>query len=244
MINDVGAHEPIEVRHRDGSVLVWRDGTLSLPWELDRRTKALDLEASSTVSSWCRPTWCCLIGEKGHNLAIVRPADERLIIEWVDRLDLGNGYDPGGVHRLDLREIPTRDDILIIHEVGLARVSAQRIVWQWRHSDATARFERFAGNAVFLASEEGRLAFDLEDVMPVVGEETSLIDTNDTGREHDAIDQGGQGVYNAVMKPGGGPLVHTWSPLKRMARRTDHAGYGTRFLAEGSRELGLRRLPV
>lgn len=162
----MGANEPVEVHHRDGPVLVWRDGTLSLPWDRDRPTEALDLEASSTVFSWCRPTWCCLIGEKGHNLVIVHPADERLTIEFVDRLDLGGGYDPGAIHRLDFREIPDRDDILIVHEVGLARVSDQRIVWQWRHSDATARFESFAGNAVLLATEEGRLAFDLENGMP------------------------------------------------------------------------------
>lgn len=86
----------------------------------------------------------------------------------LDRLDLRGHYDPGGPHSVEFRELPD-GDLLIVHELGLARVGPDgNARWQQIHDDLTARLHRLDEGIAWFRCESGRFGFWLSDGSPVV----------------------------------------------------------------------------
>jgi hypothetical protein len=128
-----------------------------------------DLAEGDSVEVWCGDDWCCLVGEKSKALLVARPAAGSLTIAGeLERLDFEGGYDPGGMHRVEFYELPG-GDVLLVHELGVARVSPDAgVVWQRGHDDITARVDVIESDAVWLQGENDRFAYSLQDGQTVL----------------------------------------------------------------------------
>jgi hypothetical protein len=85
----------------------------------------------------------------------------------LDRLDLRGKYDPGGLHRIEFQPLPD-GDLLILHEVGLARVTPEgELLWQSVHDQLSARLEHLDQAAIWLQGEGEPFGFRLDDETPL-----------------------------------------------------------------------------
>jgi hypothetical protein len=123
-----------------------------------------DLGLSNLVEVYCGDGYAYLAGLKGRTVWFARPADRQLAeVLKLDRLDLQGGYDPGGLHYIEYRELPS-GDLLLSYEFGLARLTPDGTVrWHKVHDQLPARFEYIADGVVWLSGEYGRLGFRLDD---------------------------------------------------------------------------------
>jgi hypothetical protein len=122
------------------------------------------LGRSNWVELWCGQDWCCLIGLKDNTVIVARPAEGRVeAVGELDRLDLTGGYDPGGLERVDFDELPD-GDLLLIHELGLARISPSvGLVWQATHDQLGVMFEGIEHEVAWFAGEDERYGFRVKD---------------------------------------------------------------------------------
>ncbi len=129
------------------------------------------LETSDSVEVWCGEGWCVVVGLQHPAVVVARPAEGEVAVSGeLERLDLSGGYDPGGLERVEFHELPG-GDVLVVHELGLARVSpppASAIRWQRTHDDLTARVERIDDQAVWFRAESDRFAYRLADGTEIV----------------------------------------------------------------------------
>jgi hypothetical protein len=128
-----------------------------------------DLALSNLVELWCRGGHAYLVGLKGKPVWFTIPSEGVLteVLE-LDRLDLRGHYDPGGLHRVEFRELDD-GDLLIVHELGLARLGPNGCArWQKAHDDMTARFHRLDGGIAWFRGESGLFGFRLSDGQPIV----------------------------------------------------------------------------
>lgn len=137
----------------DGSVTVSSgDGfrTVQLP----------GLARSAVVEVWCGAGVAFFVGEMDSSVWYVRAAERRITKATdVDRLDLAGGYDPGGLHRVEFRELEG-GDVLLVYELGLACLSADGTCrWHPSHDELAARVERLSDGAVWLQGEHGAFGF-------------------------------------------------------------------------------------
>lgn len=116
------------------------------------------------VAAWSNENWCCLVGFRASEVIVAVPSEGRIEnAGQLDRLDLEDAYDPGGLHRVEFKPLE-QDDVLLIHEFGAARISPTAgIVWQRTHRDLTARLERIDEDRAVLHAESGSFAYDLRD---------------------------------------------------------------------------------
>lgn len=128
-----------------------------------------DLALSNQVELWCRGGHAYLVGLKAKAVWFTIPSRGVLTaVLQLDRLDLRGHYDPGGLHRVEFRELQD-GDLLIVHEFGLARVGPDGSVrWQQVHDDLTARLNRLDGGIAWFFGEPGVFGFRLSDGSPVV----------------------------------------------------------------------------
>lgn len=127
------------------------------------------LELSNFVEFWCGESWMCFLGMKSGALWCAWPLSGKIAqISRLDRLDLQDQYDPGGLHRVAFQELPG-GDLLIVHEIGLARISPDgTLCWQQVHDQLAAHFERLGDDVVWFQGEYGRFGFRLVDGRPIV----------------------------------------------------------------------------
>jgi hypothetical protein len=87
----------------------------------------------------------------------------------LDRLDLWGKYDPGGLHRIEFQPLPD-GDLVILHEVGLARVAPEgELLWQSVHDQLSARLKHLDQAAIWLQDEGEPFGFRLDDGNPIAG---------------------------------------------------------------------------
>jgi hypothetical protein len=156
-----GAH----VDAAGGEIIVDPPATLRVVGPGGHSTVVLDgLGRSNYVEVWCSEHWCLLMGARDRNLVLVRPHEGTAeVLGQLDRLDLDDVYDPGGLERVAFHEL-SDGDVLVEHEVGLARVSPDRgLVWQRVHDDLTARVSQITDEAVWLHGESDRFGYNLVD---------------------------------------------------------------------------------
>jgi hypothetical protein len=129
---------------------------------------APDLALSNQVELWCRSGRAYLVGLKAKAVWFTIPSQGVLTeVLQLDRLDLRGHYDPGGLHRVGFRELQD-GDLLIVHELGLARVGPDGSVqWQQVHDDLTARLDRLDEGIAWFFGESGLFGFRLSDGGPV-----------------------------------------------------------------------------
>lgn len=120
------------------------------------------LVPSGFVEVWCGAGVAFFVGEKDSSVWYVRPAEWRITKATdVDRLDFAGAYDPGGLHRVEFRELEG-GDVLLGYELGLARLSADGTCrWHRSHDELAARVERLSDGEVWLKGEYGPFGFDL-----------------------------------------------------------------------------------
>lgn len=125
------------------------------------------LGRSNWVEAWVGKDWLCLVGLEGPEVVVVRssPAPTVAVAGELDRLDLSESYDPGGLHRVSFYPLQDPDSLLIEYEFGVARLdaSACRLVWHRVHGDLTCRIERVDQEFAWLAGEYDRFGYRLSD---------------------------------------------------------------------------------
>lgn len=135
---------------------------------------ATGLELSNFVELWCGDDRAYFIGLKSKALWYVRPSRGQFTrVMEVDRLDLAGGYDPGGLHLVKFIGLPG-GDLLVVHELGAARVSPEGSAkWQQGHDQLSAHYDAVDDNAVWFQGEYERFGFDLGDGHPVLAPQAS-----------------------------------------------------------------------
>jgi hypothetical protein len=100
-------------------------------------------------------------------MAVVRPRlGEVIVLGPIERLDLGGSYDPGGLERVEFLELDD-GDLLVIHEIGLLRISSNGTLrWQETHDDLGARPAGIDGEVIWLETETERFGFELRTGKP------------------------------------------------------------------------------
>lgn len=116
------------------------------------------------VEAWTNDEWFCLVGSRAPEIVVGVPSQGHIdVVGELERLDLGDAYDPGGLHRVQFEPLEG-GDLLVVHEFGAARVSpTRRLVWQQAHRDLTAQVERVRRDRVELTAEGGSFAYHLAD---------------------------------------------------------------------------------
>ena len=130
-----------------------------------------ELALSLWVELWCGDTFIYFVGEKGRSVwyADVTVPVLRKTTE-LERLDFGGGYDPGGLHRVEFNKLGD-DDLLLLYELGLARLTASgETLWQRVHDQLPARLDRVADGVIWLLGEYEPFGFAVSDGRPVVPE--------------------------------------------------------------------------
>lgn len=145
--------------------------TLSTTGFADDSVVSKDLALESSVVYWCGDEYGYFVGMKGTSLWYVKPSRGRVVKAGeLDRLDLQDAYDPGGLHRVTFLELET-GDLLLVHELGLARLAPSgEVAWQRTHDRLTAHLEQVDTAAVWFQDEDGRFGFDLAAGDPLIAE--------------------------------------------------------------------------
>ena len=114
----------------------------------------------------------CLVGSEGSEVIVAVPGEGRVaVVGTLDRLDMSDSYDPGGLHRVEMHELPGSADVLIEYEFGIARLDAseRKLAWQKVHGDLTNRVTGLSDDCVWLVGENVRFGHRLSDGMFVLG---------------------------------------------------------------------------
>lgn len=116
------------------------------------------------VIAWCDRDRVLFIGLEAKPLWIATPSTGELhVIANLDRLDLTDGYDPGGMHKITFQPL-TDGDTLIIWEIGLARITGKGVLaWQKPFDETFAQLHRLSENDVWLVGENQPFGYRLSD---------------------------------------------------------------------------------
>ena len=127
-----------------------------------------EIQRGDYVYLWCGENWACLLTEDGPTVWCAWPKQGRLEkVADLKRLDLRGKYDPGGLHHVDFQALPN-GDLLILHELGLARLTPRgKLVWQRTHDQFPGHLKRLEANAVWLQDEEEVFGIRLSDGTPL-----------------------------------------------------------------------------
>ena len=127
------------------------------------------LERSDSVEVWCGAGWCLLVGLQHPTVVAARPAEGAVVaLGEIERHDLGDGSDPGGLERVEFHDLPG-GDVLVVTELSVARMSpAPAIVWVRTHDDLTARVERIDEGGVCFDAGGDHFGYDLDDGIDIL----------------------------------------------------------------------------
>jgi hypothetical protein len=165
---DVCASPVLEIA---GGVIEFQDsGVVAVSGATQKASIAAPrLGADCDVAVWTDGLWVVLIGLEDVALYCAEPR-----IGWIraagelERLDLRDRYDPGGLHRVDFDPLPG-GDLIVTHEFGAARITRPcGIVWQRAHRDLTAWHLGATQDAVWFRSEDGFFGLRIADGQPTV----------------------------------------------------------------------------
>lgn len=123
-----------------------------------------ELADNSFVEAWCEQGRILFIGLEAKPLWIARPDGAELrVVANLDRLDLSDGYDPGGMHRVAFQPLPD-GDTLVIWEPGLARITREDgLAWQRPFDEISARLHHLTSKDIWLVGEYQPFGFRLSD---------------------------------------------------------------------------------
>jgi len=132
------------------------------------RLEACDLCGSGEIVVMESDGMICLIGSEGGDVVVAEPGEVRVgVVGTLDRLDMSDSYDPGGLHRVEFHQLANSADLLIEYEFGIARLDVveRKLAWQQVHGDITSRVIRQSDDHVWLVGENTRFGYRLSDGM-------------------------------------------------------------------------------
>jgi hypothetical protein len=138
--------------------------TLVADGKPDIHAQLEDVRRGDHVHLSCGNDWGCLVGEDGRELWCFWPKEGNLErVAELDRLDFLGGIDPGGFRRVEFHEL-TNGDLLIIYELGMARLTPKgRLTWQSTYDQISARLQRLDAEAAWFQGEYEPFGFRLTD---------------------------------------------------------------------------------
>lgn len=104
---------------------------------------------SEFIRVWLNTRWACIVGEGSREVVVADARHNTLeIVGELERLDLRDTYNPGGLERVDFVEVDA-DRTLIDFEVGIAMLSrVPEILWQKVHEDLSCRISEITSSVV------------------------------------------------------------------------------------------------
>ena len=121
------------------------------------------LARSDYVEMWCDDDWGCLVGDRAAEIVGVWSRAERLeVIGTIDRLIL-DGYDPGGLNRVDFVEL-SDGGLLVVSEIAVALVTSDGALrWQHVHDRLTARLRAVVRGIAWFDDEDRTFGLRIAD---------------------------------------------------------------------------------
>lgn len=122
------------------------------------------LQEGGWLEVWCGEDWCCFVGLQSSSLLVAQPGGGRVVVAVeLDRLEMGDHYDPGGLGFVEFHPI-FGADVLVVYEHGVARIGRDGLVWHRVHFDLSARVVEVTAEVVwFCAEADDRFGFRLSD---------------------------------------------------------------------------------
>ena len=147
-----------ELRVESGSVtLVAKSGELTLDVPA--------LVGSEFAAFWSNGPRLVLVGLNAREAVLAESEPPNLTkIGPLERLDLSDAYDPGGLEWVSFLEIPP-SHLLIILALAAAMIDLEKrsLVWQRVHDDIEAAFVAIRDNASWFDGRDGAFGLDLDD---------------------------------------------------------------------------------
>lgn len=165
-IGELDLRQPTDIPV-DGGGLSAHDGQIALatPSGESIRAELVGLRRSDYAVYWTDGQRLVLVGLRARDVVLADPRAELLaVVGELDRLDLSDTYDPGGLESIRIVDVtPTR--LAIIYEVGLALLDldSRSLVWQRTHDDVQASFQAIRDGVLWFEAEHGTFGFRAED---------------------------------------------------------------------------------
>lgn len=122
------------------------------------------LERSDYAVYWTDGESLVLVGLRGRDVILADPRAGLLaVVGQLDRLDLSDTYDPGGLERIRLVGL-ARKRVAILYEVGVAvlDLDSRSLLWQRTHGDIQATFQGVDEDVLWFEAENGRFGLRLQ----------------------------------------------------------------------------------
>lgn len=151
----------------DGGDLSAGDSQVALatPSGQSLREQLPGLKRSDYAVYWTDGQQLVLVGLRATEVVLADPRAELLaVVGELERLDLSDTYDPGGLESVRIVDVtPTR--LAVIYEVGLALLDldCRSLLWQRTHDDVQASFQGIRGGVLWFKAEHGTFGFRVED---------------------------------------------------------------------------------
>jgi hypothetical protein len=151
----------------DGGGVSAHDGEIALATPSGEwiRERVLDLKRSDRAVYWTDGERLVIVGLLARDIVLAHPGARVLaVIGQLDRLDLSDTYDPGGLRHVRFVNVsPGR--VAIVYEVGIAvaDIDARLVVWQRSHDDVQALFAGISDAVAWFETEHGRFGFRIDD---------------------------------------------------------------------------------
>ncbi len=128
------------------------------------RLSVAGLGRSPWVELCATDRWVCIIGVDSPEVVIARPEDDFLeVVAQIDRLDFGDGYDPGGMQRVRFHQLDG-DSLLVEYEFGIAMIHVfDGLQWNWSHNDVSCRVISLDETLIRVESDLQRMSIRLSD---------------------------------------------------------------------------------
>lgn len=151
----------------DGGELSAHDSEVALatPSGESIRERLPDLGRSDYAAYWTDGQRLVLVGLRARDVLLADPRAQLLVVVGqLERLDLSDTYDPGGLESIRLVDLaPNR--LAIVYEVGLAvlDLESRSLIWQRTHDDVQAHLQEINDGVLWFEAEHGRFGFRVED---------------------------------------------------------------------------------
>lgn len=163
---ELDLRQPTEIAVDGGGVSA-HDGQVALatPSGESIREELAGLRRSDYAVYWTDGQRLVLVGLRARDVVLADPSAELLaVVGELERLDLSDTYDPGGLESVRIVDV-TSSRLAIIYEVGLALLDldSRSLVWQRTHDDVQSSFQGIRDGALWFEAEHGTFGFRVED---------------------------------------------------------------------------------
>lgn len=129
------------------------------------RERLPDLGRSDYAAYWTDGQRLVLVGLRARDVLLADPRAQCLeVVGQLERLDLSDTYDPGGLESIRLVDMAP-NLLAIVYEVGLAvlDLESRSLFWQPTHDDVQAHLQEINDGVLWFEAKNGRFGFHVED---------------------------------------------------------------------------------